>query len=195
MTASPEAWVSVAHLLRPQGRHGELLAELLTDFPESLRSRAELLLLAAPRAVPRPITVLSHWFPSGRNEGRIVLKFDGVDSIDQAKQLAGADLVIPSGSRAPLPSGSFYISDLVGLAVFNHGALLGHVKDISFPLSPDGRRRLPDAAPLLLVATQDGQELDIPFVEAYLGRIDLAAGTIAMSLPDGMADLNAGESP
>ena len=75
------SWVVLAHLLRPQGRKGELLAELLTDFPERLAGRKGLY-LAPPNASdslePRPAEVLSTWLPVGRNRGRVVLQLAGI---------------------------------------------------------------------------------------------------------------------
>lgn len=194
MSSPAEAWVSVAHLLRPQGRHGELLAELLTDFPESLRGREQLRLLPAGRSGvgPQHVTVLSHWLPSGRNQGRIVLKLSGVDTISQAEQLAGADLVVPASSRVALSEGSFYISDLVGFAVVNDGTPVGHIEDVSFPLTSDGTRRLPDAAPLLVVRSAIGGEILIPFVLSIVRRIDHETRSMHTTLPEGLLDLNAG---
>ena len=44
MTPSPETWVLLAHIVRPQGRHGEVLADIFTDFPEHFAQRKRLFL-------------------------------------------------------------------------------------------------------------------------------------------------------
>ena len=44
MTDSASSWIVLAHLLRPQGRKGELLAELLTDFPERFEEQRRVFL-------------------------------------------------------------------------------------------------------------------------------------------------------
>ena len=44
MMTSSSPWIVLAHLLRPQGRKGELLAELLTDFPERFKEQKRVFL-------------------------------------------------------------------------------------------------------------------------------------------------------
>ena len=58
MTLAPEPWVWLARIRRPQGRKGEVLAEILTDFPEKFAERRQLWLLktgGAASAPPREI--------------------------------------------------------------------------------------------------------------------------------------------
>jgi len=45
MTLAPEPWVWLARIRRPQGRKGEVFAELLTDFPQKFTDRRRLWLL------------------------------------------------------------------------------------------------------------------------------------------------------
>ena len=95
--------------MRPQGRHGEALAELLTDFPERFAERKRLFLLSS-KSSPRPIDLERHWL----HQGRIVLKFAGIDSINDVETLRGLEVAIPKAERAPLEDGAIYIADLVG---------------------------------------------------------------------------------
>src|SRR5882757_531890 len=81
MPAATSPWTVLAHLLRPQGRKGELLAELLTDFPDRFVDRDDLF-LAPPGFQGEPgearrIKVASSWLPVGKNKGRVVLQLDG----------------------------------------------------------------------------------------------------------------------
>lgn len=188
-------WVTLAHLLRPQGRKGELLAELLTDFPEQLAGRSGLLLAPAgfTGAVDeaRPCTITETWMPKGKNEGRIVLAIAGVDSISSAEQLAHFDLLVAPEHRAPLEDGAAYISDLVGCSLFDREQLVGTVADVEFPTSPDGHRRLEDASPLLVVTLAGtGAEAMIPFTRAFLRSFDPATKVLHMDLPAGLVDLS-----
>ena len=112
-------WVTVAHLLRAQGRKGEMLAELLTDFPERLVGRPRLFLAAegftgTPEEA-RACQVTDCWLTKGRNEGRVVLALEGVGTIDAAEALAGFDVLVEPEHRLPLEDGAAYISDLVGV--------------------------------------------------------------------------------
>ncbi len=150
-SGSTIAWTTLAHLLRPQGRKGEILAELLTDFPERFEQQPRVFLAKpdadAPTTPPREIKVSHHWLPVGRNHGRIVLAFEGVDSINLAEELSGYLLQIPAEERVELEDDAEYISDLIGCVVYDRAEKVGAVTGIDFPATADGSRRLPDAAP------------------------------------------------
>ena len=99
-------------MLGPQGRRGEVLAELHTSFPERFAERRELSALAA-NGTRRELQLEEHWF----HKGGVVLKFAGVESISDAELLAGMELQIPQEQRAELEAGAAYVSDLVGCEV------------------------------------------------------------------------------
>jgi len=178
-------WAILAQLVRPQGRHGEIIADLLTDFPERFADRKRLYLIASESssAPEREAALERHWL----HKGRVVLKFSGVDSINDAEALRGLFVAIPASERAPLSDDSVYVSDLIG----------SEVVDVASSLGPIGRVKDFDSeAGLLIVQTGKGQtgkggEVLIPFVKNYLVSIDLAAKRIEMRLPEGLLDINA----
>ncbi len=186
----PESWVTLAHLLRPQGRKGELLAELLTDFPDLFAERRQVS-LRRPNGAIEPATIESHWLPVGKNAGRIVLKFAGIDSITNAERLAGFDVVIPREDRAPLDEDEQYIADLIGCTLVDGDHTIGIVEDIHIPTNTAGAR-LSEAAPLLVVrsAASPDDEILIPFAKAWIQSIDIPAKRLEMRLPEGLLDIN-----
>ena len=93
---SCQEFVVVARILRPQGRHGEVLAEILTDFPEKFAERSKLWLGQEKDAQPREYSLTNHWF----HKGRVVLKFEGIESISDAEALTGSLVQIPREERA-----------------------------------------------------------------------------------------------
>jgi 16S rRNA processing protein RimM len=191
---SSQVWVVLAHLLRPQGRKGELLAELLTDFPERFGEQNRVYLAAAgfsgPISDAREMNAMSHWLPTGKNQGRIVLHFAGVDSISEAEKLRGLDVIVPAEERVPLDDDSNYISDLIGCTVYDGATAVGVIEDVQFPTTPDGSRRLDEAAPLLFVSSPDGSEILIPFIKAFLITVNIAEKRIDMKLPHGLTEIN-----
>ena len=186
-------WTTLAHLLRPQGRKGEILAELSTDFPERFADHPRVFLappdFSGPETAAREAEVTASWLPTGKNEGRIVLAFAGVDSISAAELLAGLEVIIPSSERLPLEEGADYIDDLVGCTVFDGLSEIGTLESISFSTAPDGRK-LPEVAPLLSVVTRRGDEVLIPYARQFLLSLDTSARRIHMALPPGLVDLN-----
>jgi len=208
---SASQWIVLARILRPQGRKGEVLADLFTDFPERFRHHPRVWLAPSgfadspsadspsaeqshteqsPANSARIAEVASHWLPVGRNAGRIVLHFTGVDSIEQAAHLAGYEVLVPLAERTPIDSGAAYISDLIGCTLYDRDRPLGTVAGIDFPTTPGAARRLDDAAPLLVVSTPSGGELLVPFARAFLVALDPTAKSIRMALPEGLAELN-----
>jgi len=188
------AWTVLAHLLRPQGRKGEVLAELLTDFPARFDDRDQIFLappnFAGLPSDARPIQVIGHWLPVGRNQGRIVLHFAGIDSIEQAETLAHLEVIVPTTSRVELEDDEEYIDDLIDCLVFDGELPVGSVTAVDFPTTPDGARRLESAAPLLTVLTPQGDEILIPYVQSFLVSLSTADKRIHMKLPAGLLDLN-----
>jgi 16S rRNA processing protein RimM len=201
---SASQWIVLARILRPQGRKGEVLADLFTDFPGRFVRQPRVWLApqgfadspsaASTSTEPSPplqlAEVASHWLPVGKNAGRIVLCFAGIDSIELAGTLAGKEVLVPLSERTPLDSDATYITDLIGCTVYDREQPLGTVASVDFPTTPDGARRLEDAAPLLAITAPNGDEILVPFVRAFLVALDPAAKSIRMALPEGLAELN-----
>ena len=190
---SISGWVAIANLLRPQGRKGELLADLLTDLELDTQFRpGRLISLAKPGAVvpnTAPIALEAHWLPLGKNAGRIVLKLAGCDTISQAELLAGQQVMVPAEELPTLDPDTYYVSDLVGCTLFNGNVAVGTIVDVQFAMAPDGKTRLPEAAPLLGLELPGVPEpILIPFVLAHLESVDLATKRIHMHLPEGLLD-------
>jgi 16S rRNA processing protein RimM len=180
---SIDEWVIVAKIVRPQGRHGEALADLLTDFPERFAERKRLFLLLA-KDPPRPVDLENHWL----HQGRVVLKFAGIDSIDDVETLRGLEVAIPKADRAPLEDGAVYIGDLIGCALIDSraGTEVGKIVDVD---------RESTSTELLVVKCPSKEEVLVPFVKAFQPKIDLAAKRVEMRLPEGLLEVNSPNSP
>lgn len=178
----------LARILRPQGRKGEVLAALSTDFPERFSERRSLLLVREGSS-PLPATLVNHWMPMGKNAGRVVLHFEGSNSIDDAEKLSGLEVVIPESGRVQLEEGSYYISDLIGCEVVEGEFALGVVRDVHFPADAQGVRH-PEGIPILVLERADGDELMIPLARDFLIDPDLAQKRIVVRLPEGLLEIN-----
>src|SRR4051812_17564481 len=99
--------MTLARILRPWGRRGEVAAEILTDFPKRLASLREVWLADGQRPA-RQATVLS----CRLHKGQAVFHFAGVSSIDEAEKLRGAEVQVPLSERVELSEGRYYISEL-----------------------------------------------------------------------------------
>jgi 16S rRNA processing protein RimM len=177
-------WVLLARLVRPHGRHGELVAEILTDFPERFHERTRLFLIPPERvgSRPREVQLENFWF----QRSRIVMKFQAVDSINEAEALRGFEVAIPATERAPLEAGSVYISDLIGCRLID---LNREGRDVGAIVNVD---RDSSSTELLVVRPGGGGgELLIPFVAEFVVRVDAANRRVEMRLPEGLLEINA----
>ena len=171
-------FITLALVIKTQGRRGEVAVELHTGVPDRFREnmRVWALLKTGER---REVTVEELW----PHKGFLVLKFDGVQTISDAEPLVGAELQLPRSERAPLEPGWTYLSDLIGCKVFDREREIGPIADVQFGAGE---------APLLIVPGCEGKlPYEIPFAEAYLQTVDLERKQVRMRLPEGLLDVNA----
>jgi 16S rRNA processing protein RimM len=168
-------FITIAKVVKVQGRVGEVLTELFTDFPEKFEERRTLFAWL-PSGERRELKLEDHW----PHKGAMVLKFEGVDSIEDAEQLKGSEIQIPAADRTKLDDGSVYVSELLECSVIVDGREIGKVKDVDFGAGE---------APLLIV--KGTKEYLIPFVAGFVKEQDLKGKRIEMQLPEGMLELDA----
>jgi 16S rRNA processing protein RimM len=169
MTA-PRELVVVGRVVKPQGRHGEVAVEPLSDRPDRFPTLRRAF-VPAPGGSAREVRVLG----CRPHKGRFVLAIEGVSTIDEAEGLRGVELRIEEQELEALPPGSFYHHELVGLrAVDEQGADVGAVDDV---LETGGEVRV-------LVVHGPGGETLLPFAESFVKSVDLAGGTIVVLRPE-----------
>jgi len=164
--------------VKPQGRHGEVAAEIHTDFPERFAERECVFALDA-RGGRRELRLENFWL----HKGRVILKFAGVASISDAEALAGAEIQIPEAERTQLQPGAAYVSDLVGCEVALTGSrrVLGKIADVQFGAGE---------APLLVIRDERGTELLIPYVESFIVEANTKTKRVELNLPEGMLEVD-----
>jgi 16S rRNA processing protein RimM len=177
---SDRDFITIARIVKPQGRRGEVIAEILTDFPERFAAREQLLLANEVKAVRREVALEKSWL----HKGRVVLKFRGVDSIEEAKSLTGCEVRIPKSERGQLEAGTFYIGDLVGCSLWDHSSQppreIGSVESVEHGAG---------SAPLVNVR-RGSEEIQIPFAQEYIVSVDTGAKRIDVKLPAGLLEIN-----
>lgn len=173
-------FITVARVVKTQGRRGEVAAEVHSAVPGRFAEAMKLLALGE-QGTRRELEIEGLW----PHKGLLVLKFGGVDSISDAEALVGAELQVPLSERAALEPGWTYVSDLVGCRVFDNGREIGCIEDVQLGAGE---------APLLIVAYGAGvqtKKFDVPFAVAYLEGVDIARRQVLMRLPEGMLEVNA----
>lgn len=168
------ALISIARIARPQGVRGEVVADILTDFPERFAALDEVTLRRGDQLIG-PLRLEQHRF----HKGRVLLKFAGYDDADRAEELRGASLVIDRDDLVELDDDEYFVFDLEGCEVVTTDAqplgVVAQVEDYG-------------AAPLLLVRNQSREWL-IPLTRDICPDVDIANKKIVVNPPDGLLDL------
>ena len=179
---SPEqTWVWLARIRKSQGRKGEVLADLLTDFPEKFKERKKVWLLSAAgtaKESAREADLTGHFL----HKGGVVLHFAGITSIPEADALRGQVVAIPQSERAELGEDEVYVGDLIGSALVDVSgtaeSVVGMIEDVDREAGP---------VALLVVAGPKKEEILVPFAKAYLRKIE--PGRVEMALPEGLIEV------
>lgn len=101
----------------------------------------------------------------------VLLKLKGIDNPEKAKELSGAELLIPKDKACPLKKGEFYINDLCQCSLVYDGMPLGTIVDVL-----EG-----GAGDLLEVSlTESNQKRLVPFRNEFIGKVDIGAKTVEL---------------
>lgn len=165
----------VGRLVKAHGLKGGLKLELYTDNPERRFVQGAEFTLQVPEASPwhgKSITVREYRVMNGNS----VVFFDGVDDRDGAEGLVRAILWIDQDSDEP-EDNAWYDHQLVGLDVVRDDQVIGALVRVE---------HLPAQDLLIVKAAATGQEVMVPFVEAIVPAVDIAAGRIIVTPPAGL---------
>lgn len=172
--AQPEQLISIARIARPQGVRGEVIADILTDFPDRFAELDEVALLRDGRVLGT-FELEQYRF----HKGRVLLKFAGYDDADSAEELRGASIVIDREELIELEEDEYYLFDLEGCEVVTiDGQSLGTVVRVNDY----------GAAPVLMVKNQT-REFLIPLTRDICPDVDIDHKKIVVNPPQGLLDL------
>ncbi|MBK7391881.1 MAG: 16S rRNA processing protein RimM [Chloracidobacterium sp.] len=164
--------VAVARIAKPRGLKGEVIADILTDFPERFEG-LKTVIAVMPDESRRELTLENHWFQSGR----MVLKFAGVNSIEDGETLRNAEICVPESDAVDLDEGEYFDWQLVGCRVVTiSGKEIGKVREL-----------MRTGATEILVVDGEKEYL-IPFAEAICTEVDIENGVILIDPPEGLLE-------
>ena len=170
----PDDLVLVGRIGRTHGIRGDVFVNPETDAPDERFVAGRVLQLELPGR-SEALTIASVKF----HQGRPIVGFEGVDTMEAAEALAGGELRIPEADLPPLPGDTYYRHDLVGCQVTDtKGEPIGRVTSVDGPIE---RSRLVIAGPR--------GEVMVPMVDGICVRIDPAAKLIVVDPPKGLLEL------
>jgi 16S rRNA processing protein RimM len=172
----------VGRIARAHGNRGQVVVDPETDFLEERYKPGSIVYVRREDRPGQPGGIEPLRIAAARfHRGRPILALEGIETMNAAEELAGAELRIDAGALQPLPPGSFYQHDLIGCAVETpEGIAIGTV------ISVDGA----GASSRLVVHGLASSEILIPLAEEIVVGVHLAARKIVVQPPDGLLDLN-----
>lgn len=149
--------LAIARIVAPQGVRGEVRALCLTDFPERFAGR-EVWLGETDKRV-RIVAARPH-------KNVWLLRIDGVDDRNAAEKLRDVVLYTDTDDLAPLPEGTYYVHELIGLPVQTAaGEPVGVIADVLRPGANDVyvvRAHTSPAKEYMIPAVSEFVTVDLP---------------------------------
>lgn len=172
-TGSPNGepvYLVVGLLRRPHGVRGEIMTEVITDFPERLKA-GEKYYLGDEHL---PVTIRT----SRRHKQGILLSFEGIHDRDAIGIHRQKYLYVDLNDWPALPAGKFYDFELIGLEVVveESGDLLGELVDILETGAND----------VYVVKSDSGQEYLLPAIPEVVLDVNLDTAQMKVYLLPGL---------
>jgi 16S rRNA processing protein RimM len=165
--------VAIAKIVKTRGLRGELVADLLTDFPERFENLEDVTGVT-PDGARRDLKIESFFF----QKGRVVLKFAGYNSIEAAESLRGYEICVPEAQAVELDEGEYFDWELEGCRVSEPGGQeIGKVTEV---------RQTGDTE--ILVVKGAEKDYLIPFSETICVEVDIEAKSIRIDPPEGLLE-------
>lgn len=165
-------YLVVGSLRRPHGVHGEVVMEVVTDFPERLKAGTNVFVGPAHRAM-----VIESVRPHG--EGMLI-KFNGVHTPEEAGQHRNQLVYVAAADRPPLPEGHYYEHQVLGFAVIDDETeeSIGTLSEILHTGAND----------IYVVARPGGGEVLLPVIASVVLGIDASRRLIRVHLIPGLIE-------
>ena len=168
-----EDLVAIAKIIKPRGLRGEVVADILTDFPERF-DRLDDAIVLFPDGTRKDLKIDNAFF----QKDRVVLTLSGVDSPEAAETFRNAEICVRETEAAQLDEGEFFDWQLEGCdVVTSNGDRLGTVREV---MRTGGTE--------VLVVDGPEKEYLIPFAESICTEVDIDKKTIVVDPPEGLLE-------
>ncbi|MCS6968924.1 MAG: ribosome maturation factor RimM [Cytophagales bacterium] len=163
----------LGYLTKPYGLDGELVAVFDVDDLTPYEDLKMVFVDIKDNLVPYEVEWLEFM------DKKIIIKLDGIDTVEQANLLKGKTLYLPLSQLPPLEEGQFYYHDIIGYQVHDETkGILGKIKLVYTLQVQD-----------LIAVDHNGVEIMIPVNDVFILRVDHQARTMYTRLPEGLVEV------
>ena len=172
-----DKWMSIGHIVAPQGLKGNIRIKPCSDFPERFTKPGKRWIQKA-NEFPTEIKLIKGTLIPGKSI--YVLSIEGVSNRSAAEKIIGWKLVIPIDSRPKLSDNEYHYFDLIGLEARKgpQKTLIGYVTDL-----------IKGGNDLLEIELLEGKKVLIPFVKEIVPEIEIKYKWLLINPPDGLLEL------
>ncbi|HEX8286362.1 MAG TPA: ribosome maturation factor RimM [Pyrinomonadaceae bacterium] len=165
--------VAIAKIVKTRGLRGELVSEILTDFPERFEDLKRVYAVCGEGKTSE-LEIEKFWF----QKDRIVLKFAGFDSVETAETLRDCEICVPESETVALDEDEFFDWQLEDCSVETvEGEKIGTVREV---MKTGGTE--------ILVVQSGDKEFLIPFAGAICTEVDVENKLIKIDAPEGLLE-------
>ncbi|MDX2137231.1 MAG: ribosome maturation factor RimM [Chloroflexota bacterium] len=171
---NPPKYLLLGEILRPHGVRGEVRMRVLTDYPERIAERDQVLL-----SEDEDGTRIQTYQPEAlrMHQEYALLKLKGIDDRDAAERLRELYVLIELEDAVPLDEGEFYLYQIIGIEVVTEdGETLGTVRDVMETGAND----------VYIIDSERYGEVLLPAIPSVVLKTDIAAGVMTVRLMDGL---------
>ena len=167
--------IPVAVVGRPRGKSGEVILHPYFDLKREHFEGIEVA-LRWPGRGERRVAIRRIWW----HQQKTICHFEGCNSIDDARELTHAEMVVLRKQLAALDDDEFLAVDLIGCQI-----VLADETPIGTVTAADEK-----GSPLLTIAGAGGRELLVPFAGAIVVEVDIQRRRIVIDPPQGLFEIN-----
>ena len=166
-----EQYLKIGVITSTHGIRGEVKVFPTTDNPERFSCLKNLYLQAGKEKLQMEVQSVKYF------KQMVILKFRGIDSINDVEKYRGCELFVSRDQAVPLEENEYYIADLLGMEVrTEEGEVLGRLKDVIETGAND----------VYCVETEKYGEVLIPAIRQCIIRVEVEAGRMTVHLLPGL---------
>ena len=168
-----EDFLRVGVITSTHGIRGEVKVYPTTDDTERFLELKEVLLDTGKEMLPLEIENVKFF------KNLVILKFKGIDNINDIEKYRGRDLLVTRENAVPLEEGEFFICDIIGSTVYEeNGAIFGTLREVMETGAND----------VFLVETADGREVLLPYIDDCIREVNVEEKKIVAYIMPGLLD-------
>ena len=161
----------VGAITQTHGLRGEVKVFPMTDDVSRFKGMKELILDAGKEQLVLEVT------SARQQKDRVILKFKGIDNINDIEKYKGCGLYVTKEKRVPLQEDEYFIADLIGCAVFSdEEEHLGEISDVITTGAND----------VYIVKCPDKKEILIPAIRQCILKVDVDTRRVDVHLLEGL---------